>query len=144
MVLFDGCRSFHSKRFVNWSQQTENWSQQTEKWSQQSSFLSVLWNDCQKCFFLIGWGRTTNRTFGKLGFLKSNSSQSDEKFEKIKGSSEYLEKSSKSIAIARLERFRLKFYFYNSTEQRQLWKALPISSADSSFNNLTCCEKNCW
>ena len=67
--------------------------------------------------------------------------RNDEKFEKIKGSSEYLEKSSKSIAIARLERFRLKFYFYNSTEQRQLWKALPISSADSSFNNLTCCEK---
>ena len=68
--------------------------------------------------------------------------RNDGKFEEIKGSSEYLVKSLKSIAIARLEQFRLKFYFYNSTEQRQLWKkALPISSADSSFNNLTCCEK---
>ena len=71
--------------------------------------------------------------------------RNDGKFEEIKGSSEYLERSLKSIAIARLDRFRLKFYFYNSTEQRQLWKeALPISSADSSFNNLTCCEKNWW
>lgn len=71
--------------------------------------------------------------------------RNDGKFEEIKGSSEYLERSLKSIAIARLDRFRLKFYFYNSTEQRQLWKEfLPISSADSSFNNLTCCEKNWW